>query len=432
MKDFNVVDYGAKPDGISKCTDAIQRAIDDCSTEGGRVVFPAGEYLSGSLLLKSNVELHLESGAVLVSSLDEADVVDFSKDFVDDNADTGWEGGCFLYACHARDITISGFGTIDGQGRKVFYDDEPEDSPKECPLNVKGFRPRMSFLEDVENLTIVDVTFKDAAFWTLHMAGCRNVRIENIRIMNHKRGVNTDGIDPDCCKNVIIRGCNIVSGDDCIVLKSTAPMYKKYGDCENIIVNSCVLSTCCSAIKIGTETYGPIHDVIVSDCVLKDCIRGIGIWSRDGGEIYNITMHHISGNTRNFADSVLKKAAIYSWWGEGEPVFISAVKRENVDRIPGKVHHVSIDHLMLKSEAPIVVAGEEYSPISDVKITDSVIRMENQSGKTAMVLDERPSVNGRREMKMPVVYNRGSKDVFVEADIQIGDSIRELFSSMDI
>ena len=102
--DFNVLDYYAIPDGVTKCTDAIQAAIDRCSEKGGRVIFPPGKYLSGTLRLRSNVELHLESGATLISSLNEADMIDFSKDFDDDNDDTGWEGGCFLYACHERNI----------------------------------------------------------------------------------------------------------------------------------------------------------------------------------------------------------------------------------------------------------------------------------------------------------------------------------------
>nr|MCR4635680.1 glycoside hydrolase family 28 protein [Butyrivibrio sp.] len=325
---YNILDFGAVGDGITKCTAAIQRAIDECSRTGGRVVVPSGEYLSGSLRLRSDVELHIEHGAVLRSSLEESDMIDFSKDYEDDNEDTGWEGGCFLYACHEKNIAITGYGIIDGQGRMAYFDDEPEDSLHECPLNVRGFRPRMSFLEDIDNLTVSDVTFFDSAFWTLHMAGCTNVRIENIVIDNNKRGPNNDGIDPDCCKNVIIRGCRIKTGDDCIVMKSTAPMFRKYGECSNIIVSGCSLSTDCTAIKIGTETYGDIHDIIVSDCTVKDSIRAIGIWSRDGGEIYNISIHHIMGNTRNFADSSFRTAGICSWWGEGEPLFITTAKRE--------------------------------------------------------------------------------------------------------
>jgi polygalacturonase len=429
---FNILEYGAVEGGETLCTRAIQAAIDAAAKEkGGRVEVPAGVFLSGSLRLRSGVELHLQQGAVLRCSLRAEDMIDFSKDFVDDNADTGWEGGCFLYACHEKDITVSGTGKFDGQGREVFFEEEPEGAPRECPLGVKGFRPRMSFLEDVENLVIRDVTFYDAAFWTLHLAGCKKVRIENIVIDNLKRGVNTDGIDPDSCKNVIIRGCRIKSGDDCIVLKSTAPMYEKYGDCSDILISNCILETCCSALKIGTETYGAVHDVVMSDCIVRDCIRGIGIWSRDGGEIHHIYVHHVIGNTRNFRDNTVRTGDLSTWWGEGEPVFISAVKRAGVDRIPGRIHHIYLDHLNMEGEAPLILAGSEASPIEHVRITDSEFVI-SRDGKTQQIftdrdlsdlmkedfgilwegrLDERPSEAGRKDAKIPYVYLRNVSDV---------------------
>ena len=178
----NICDFGALGDGKTLNTAAIQAAIDACTAAGGgRVVVPAGKYLSGTLCLKSNVELHLESGAELIASLDPADMPDMLGSFEDDNRDTGWEGGCFLLARHAENITISGPGRIDGRGREVFFEDDVDGGSHESPLKVRSFRPRMSFLEDVRNLTVKDVTFYDAAFWTLHMAGCRNVLIDGIR-----------------------------------------------------------------------------------------------------------------------------------------------------------------------------------------------------------------------------------------------------------
>ena len=117
----NICDFGALGDGKALNTDAIQAAIDACTAAGGgRVAVPAGKFLSGTLCLKSNVELHLES-AELIASLDPADMPDMLGAFEDDNRDTGWEGGCFFLARHAENITISGFGRIDGRGREVFF-----------------------------------------------------------------------------------------------------------------------------------------------------------------------------------------------------------------------------------------------------------------------------------------------------------------------
>ncbi|MBQ6094975.1 MAG: GNAT family N-acetyltransferase [Lachnospiraceae bacterium] len=439
--DYDILDYGAIPDGKTKCTVAIQTAIDECTKSGGRVIIPVGTFLSGTLRLRSNVELYLARGAVLLSSLDPEDAIDYFKDSSEGEDVDGWEGGCFLFALHEKNIAITGTGTIDGQGRKVFFDDDPEDAEHECPLNVKGFRPRMSYLEDVENLLVSDVTFFDSAFWTLHMAGCRNVRIENIVIDNNKRGPNNDGIDPDCCQNVIIRDCRIKSGDDCIVLKATAPMAKKYAECKGIVVSGCILSSSCTAIKIGTETFGDIHDVTVSDCTVRDSIRGIGIWSRDGGEIYNIDVHHVRGNTRNFADSRTRFEGVCTWWGEGEPIFISATQRQEGGRIPGMIRDITMDHICITGEAPIVIAGEEYSPIGTVSITSSEFSFKNQSGKTQILLDERPSARGRRAMNaekspdgnswpkgMKEVYLRNADHVTIDAAFTIDESFIDAFS----
>ena len=426
---YNILDYGAAADGITNCAPAIQRAIDECSITGGVVLIPAGNFLSGSLRLKSNVQLHLESGACLIASTVPGDMVDFSKEFEDDNEDTGWEGGCFLFACHEKNITISGQGRIDGQGRQYFYDDDAPDGFHECPLQVRGLRPRMTFLEDVENLTVKDVTFFDAAFWTLHMAGCRNVLIDNIRILNNDRGPNNDGIDPDCCRNVIIRGCLIEAGDDCVVIKTTGPMAEKYGASCNILVSDCALHTRSSAIKIGTETWADIHDVIISNCVLRDCTRGIGIWSRDGGEIYRIQVHHISGTTRQYAENSGKNTGVCSWWGNGEPLFMSTARRENVDRIPGKIRDVWIDHMNVQAEGCILIAGEEYAPIEGVRVTDSRVCFVKQSGHPADIIDERPSVRGRYREKLRSVFLRNAPQADIQADLEIDESMAHWYEA---
>ncbi|MDO5416635.1 MAG: glycoside hydrolase family 28 protein, partial [Lachnospiraceae bacterium] len=430
--DYRITDYGAVPDGVSKCTAAIQAAIDACTVTGGRVVVPAGRYLSGSLCLKSNVNLYLESGAVLISSLDPEDVIDFMKDFDDDNRDSGWEGGCFLFARHGENITISGQGMIDGQGRKVFFDDNADNGYHECPLLVTGFRPRMSFLEDIKNLTVTGVTFYDSAFWTLHMAGCQNVLVEGIRILNNDRGPNNDGIDPDCCKNVVVRGCTIETGDDSIVVKATGPMFRKYGDCENVVIQGCVMHSRDSALKIGTETHGSIRNVILSDCVVKDCSRALSIWSRDGGTISDIYFHHVVGNTRRYADCPQRVECAPRWWGKGEPIFISATKRKDVDRIPGKISNICMDHLRITAESSIFIAGEEYSAIENIRLEQMDITWKKQSVHTPDVFDEQPSERDVYEHEIPCIYMRSVKNAEIQGHLEVDSSLKETIQKRDI
>lgn len=429
---YNILDYGAVPDGTGKSTEAIQAAIDQCTRTGGQVLIPAGRFLSGSLRLKSNVDLHLEQGAVLISSLDKEDMIDFAKDFEDDNQDVGWDGGCFLFARHGKNIKISGSGTIDGQGRLVFTDDNADHGFHECPLLVTGFRPRTSFLEDIENLTVQNVTFYDAAFWTLHMAGCRNVMIKNIRILNNDRGPNNDGIDPDCCKNVVIQGCILETGDDSIVVKATGPMYQKYGDCENIVIQGCTMHSRDSALKIGTETYGNIRNVTLSDCIVKDCSRGVSIWSRDGGTISDIYIHHVLGNTRRYADCPWRTDCAPRWWGKGEPIFLSATKRRGVDRIPDTISRIYMDHLHFQAESAVFIAGEAYSLIRDIYLEDMDITWVQQGPHKPDVFDEQPSERDVYEHEIPQVYIRNGENIQVEGRFQVDESLKAVIRKQEI
>lgn len=402
MREFNVMDYGAVADGVTNNAKAIQAAVDACTgSGGGRVTLPAGEYLSGSIQLKSNVDLHLELGAVLISSLKEEDIDDFMTRVDDENRDTGWEGGCFLGAIHAKNICLSGDGTIYGQGEKVFYDDGADGGYAESPMCVTAFRPRMILFEDVENLCVRDVTLRDAAFWTLHMAGCRHVRINNIRILNAVRGANNDGIDPDSCQDVIISNCLVESGDDAIVVKSTKPMAARYGACENIVITGCILHSHDSALKVGTETHGLIRNISFGDCIIRDCSRAVGIWVRDGGAIEDIHVHHLTGAVRRYADAPKRR-----WWGKGEPVFVSATYRNEEKRFPGSIRRLSFDHIYLKSESCIFLAGEEDCPIKDVHMDHVYITMERQGTQSEIPFDEQPSVYGVYDHTIPSFYAR--------------------------
>lgn len=406
MKDYNILDYGAVADGATNCAPAIQQAVDEASAAGGRVVIPAGRFLSGTVLLKSNVELHVSQGAVLLSSLREEDIQPFPAADEDDNLDTGWDGGFFLGARGASNVTISGLGVIDGQGDKVFEDLNEDNGFHECPKVCSAFRPRMMLFEAVTNFVVRDVTLKDAAFWTLHMAGCRHVRIQNIMILGDDRGANNDGIDPDCCQDVVISGCIVRTGDDAIVLKSTAPMAKRYGPCENVTITGCILHSRDSALKIGTETHGVIRNVILADCVVEDCSRGIGVWVRDGGTVENIHIHHLTGAVRRYADRYAIEGAP-GWWGKGEPVFVSATRRKGKENsFPGVIRNVSFDHIYLKCESCIFIAGESYSPIENVRLSDIDIILEKQGTQPGGLFDEQPSARHIYPHRIPALYGR--------------------------
>lgn len=424
--DVDILSTGAVPDKMVPSGLAIQRAIDKVhDMGGGRVIVPSGSFLSESLILKDNVELHLENGAVLMGSLRRDELKMFPKDETVSGYDEieSFDGGFFIGAYHAKNIKISGAGVIYGRGNLLF-DDENEDPNEECPKFTKPTRPRMLMFEDVQGLVIKDVTLKDAAFWTVHMCGCRDVKITGIRIVNDDRGVNTDGIDPDCCKNVIISDCNIFTGDDAISIKSTKPMAKIYGDCENILINNCILHSRSSAVKIGTETYGTIRNVNISNCTVDGCSRGLGVWMRDGGIIENIQFHHITGSVRKY------QPALYlsdkpGWWGKGEAVFINTTERvvrsghygnddieffdsaEDIkERDLGTIRHISVDHLNMKCESSIFIAGEAEDIIRDVKMSDVSLTFTQTGTQQGGEFDEMPSKRGIYDHSIPAVYAR--------------------------
>ena len=234
---YPVTDFGAKGDGKALDTKAIQAAIDKASKNGGGTIsFPAGQYVSGTIVLKDYIVLRLEAGSILLGSLD---LIDYPADMgvIVLNEPYVWRAP-FIYAENARYIGIEGPGIIDGRG---FRENFP-------PFPRENQRPGMIRFKDCEFITIKDITMRNPACWTIHLNNCEDVMIRNIH-MNSNANRNNDGIDIDDSRRVSVIGCNIDAEDDAIVLKS----FTKKG-CSDIIIADCILTSTCSAIKIGTET----------------------------------------------------------------------------------------------------------------------------------------------------------------------------------
>lgn len=412
---FNIKDFGAVGDGVTNNAAAIQAAIDAATVNGGQVVIPAGEFMSGTIVLKSNIDFHLSKGAVLICTLEEKDICSF-KDLFKVEHET-YRGGCFLFASHCKNVTISGPGVIYGQGDKAFYDDDTDNGFHECPLHPIAFRARTTFFEDIENLEIQDITIKNAASWTLHMAGCRHVLVNNVKILNDVRGANNDGIDPDSCKDVVISNCIVRTGDDAIVVKTTKLMSEKYGACENILINNCILASRDSGLKVGTETCGDIRNIIMSNCIMENCSRGVGIWVRDGGTIEDICIHHITGNVLRYASSTREEGP-KTWWGKGEPIFIDATYRNDSRNFPGTIRNIEFDHINMKAESSIFMGGEEETHIDNIRMTDLNITMCKQGTQESGLFDELPSPRGVYEHSIPVVYARYTDNLYVRGRVR--------------
>ncbi len=274
---LDVSSFGAVADGTTLNTAAIQKAIDTCSGKGGGTVrFAAGKYVSGTILLKDNVTLHLDEGAVLLGSLDIGDyqMIDGFRD-----GRGSPMGYCFVGALGATNIGIEGQGTIDGRGKALLDGRAPGD---------RGKRPFLVRLVRCSNVAAKNFHLHGSAAWTMHLSQCQNVKVEHIQIDCHEVG-NNDGIDVDSSENVSIRNCDIYSGDDSICLKTTSP-----SPCRNIEVTGCKLRTHWGGVKLGTESVGDFENLKMTDCRFTDCHGGIKLLSVDGAHLRNVLIANIT------------------------------------------------------------------------------------------------------------------------------------------
>ncbi|WP_438444512.1 glycoside hydrolase family 28 protein [Gorillibacterium sp. sgz5001074] len=410
---YNIKDFGAVGDGVAKDTAAIQRAIDACAEAGGgTVVVPNGRYLSGTIMLRSYVELHLSPAGRIVSSTEEADFVSPDAGAEGQFLSEGQGSSALLCARHAVNIAVTGLGTIDGQG-PLFLEEEDEGS--DCVLAILSpFRPKLIDLEGCTNVVFRDVTLYRASSWGLHMTGCNMVTIQGIKILGQVRGPNNDGIDPDSCKNVHISNCHIETGDDCIVVKATKHGAAKYGACENITVTNCTLESHDSAIKIGTETHGDIRNITVSNCVIRNSNRGVGIWVRDGATMENMLFSNLFIETRLFSNEDEIKRGL-RWWGKSEPVFMTAERRNTPEAgAPGKIRNIRFEQLLIESEGCVFLGGSEESVIESVSFRNVKLSMRVKSGYPGGVFDTQPSKRGVFAHEVPAVYMNHAKDVSLQ------------------
>lgn len=386
---YNVMDYGAQGDGRHDDASAIQKAIDQCSERGGgQVYFPVSRtFMSGPVQLKDHVEIVMDAGSVWKANPDEK-VYRLSAFGSNEG-----EGMMWIYAKDATDISITGRGTIDGNG-VAFMGAELEDSYELKPVTTFDPRPHVLTLIGVRRLLIRDVTIREGAYWTVHLVGCDDAVIDGISLLNNLKIRNGDGIDIDHSKHVRISNCRITSGDDCICLKNRRE-YERYGSCHDITVTNCVMTSRSCAVKIGSENMDSIYNVTFDNCIITASNRGLGIQNRDEGTVTDVVFSNILMDCQLWSDV---------WWGKAEPIYVTSYPRANGNnkdanwRFPkgqtegrcGEVSRIYFNHIVARSENGCFVGGDVPGKVHDIYFNDVRVEKVKTTHYQADVFDKRP------------------------------------------
>ena len=312
---WNVTDFEAKGDGKTLNTIAFQQTIDNCAALGGGIVnVSAGCYVIGTIFLRNNVQLHIEPGAELLGSSNKQDYVPIPQK-------AGLEDKFFLiFAENAEHVSITGMGKINGKGDAFWH----EEMLSEFVRKPKSWRPSglIGFV-NCRFLAINNLLLTNSPCYTIWALGCDDIRFESITIRNATNGPNTDGIDIDCCRRVLITNCNIEGGDDAIAIKSDSGRLGETRSCEDITVSNCILSSppACG-IRVGYEGDSPIRNCIFQNLTIRNSNHGINVISVlpnpnypcaifEGTKIENIQFNNIVMHNVT--------QPIYMWMGNEKP-----------------------------------------------------------------------------------------------------------------
>jgi len=378
LRIYDVLEFDAAGDGKTLDTAAINRAIDTCTAAGGGTVYlPPGTYLSGMVILKSNVTLYLEAGATLLGS---KNISDYSSQ-AGPPATGDANQKHLIFARDAENVGVAGPGRIDGQGPKFWVPSGRKPlPPQEAWRDVATYdwkplsrpSPMLEFY-NCKNLRIEDVRIENAPGWTLRPIHCDNVFIRGISIKNPIIGPNCDGIDPTCCHNVFISDCLIDTADDAICLKSENPYGENLRVSKNITITNCVLSSCCNGLKFGTATRGGFENVTFSNSVIFNddvplaarVISGIDLAIVDGGWMEGVVISNIR----------MQRVRT--------PIFIRRGNRTpRPDGTPGTVRGVMIENLY--ATGSILTSSITGLPGFEVEdVTLSNVRIESDEGGSA-------------------------------------------------
>ncbi|KAJ7242809.1 hypothetical protein O6H91_01G042800 [Diphasiastrum complanatum] len=368
----NVSDYGAIGNGEVLNTGPIQAAIDSCASKGGGIVyFPPGDFLTGTVFLKSNILLHVDEGASILGSPNQADYPPTRSQWY------------VILAQSTDHVGITGGGIVDGQGLKfvtefnvqknvmVSWNTTNECFGDEC-------RPRLIGFVDCQYVHIWNVHLQQPAYWCLHIVNSNQVSIHDISIQGDFNTPNNDGIDIESSNNTKISHCHIDTGDDAICPKTEAgPLY-------NLSVAHCWIRTKSCAVKLGSRTNYALSGLHFEHLIIVDSHRGLGLQLRDSGNIYDVTFANINISTQYYDQS---------WWGRAEPIYVTACPRDP-STVVGSIYNVSFVNITAKSENGIFLAGSKGGTLNGLTFSNISVELIRSTNYSGGLHDYRPGCQG--------------------------------------
>ena len=401
----NILDYGAVSDGKTLCTVAIQSAIDACASSGGGIVtIPAGTYVSGTIWLKSHVELHIAQAAILKAStnMDDYNEVDaYPQNFGSPEAEQ-WVGKHLIIVHECEDVAISGNGIIDGSG-DYFYGE---------PIKIDdnfGWRYGLSMARDMEILRpgplvcfveckrvrVDNLTLQNMPCWGYLFHGCDFVNVHGVRVFNKRNCGNTDGIDIDSCSHVTVSDCIIDTGDDAITLRGgNSGLKQKDKACEYVTITNCVLGSYCCAFRIGVGS-GIIRHARISNITITNAANAICFMTDYCGHGHvSLEDIHING---------------MSAMGVARPI-------ELTENSEAHIKNITIENYYVEAFAGAWMESSNPGHVSDVTIRNSTFKLVESPVKLSENLRR---IRGEYAIYAENIENLTLENVRYEADAEV-------------
>ena len=411
---YDVLRFGACNDGSRLTTRPIQKAIDRCHADGGGVVcVPKGDYLVGTLNLRSNVEFRLERGARLIATTDLSQYQRHNEELA----------GIF-YTEDASNVAITGHGVVFGQGMEFMYPDSAKviagpaldyvrqgkelrkvsEGIGDGPLHPRERFHQMIVFSNCTDVELHDFRCVDSPYWCFLIVHCDRVTVSNLKIDNNLLIPNSDGLDIISSSNVNVSDCYISCGDDAVVVAGYDwhfgdPGFRRIArPSRNINVSNCILRSRSSAIRIGGWDQNPMSDFNFSNITVFDSNCGIGICIRDHAGLENVHFTNFNIRTRLHTGD---------WWGNGEPIKITAIRDR--DSVPGAIRNLSFSNIRCDGENSVIVYASPECTIENVRFTGFDFRL-RPSALDAVAggnFDFRPTTVADKEFfasDTPIVY----------------------------